>query len=450
MKKVGIDGNEINESFENILEEYATDLSSLMYALRSTLTPIAVNGSAGMNKLAEDVSISHIKALLTQGVLPHNSENEKSLFEIYDALTLVYRTYKAFELSMQSCVVSCMCVFEAYIAKLVRLLYAHNPHYLNKKKNLFSYSDIEKYTKEELSDKFLDYSVSVFMNESKKEQFKKLGKILGEKIYGDLYEPEFAEICERRHLFVHSGGVITANYLKNCKDCNVDGISSLREGEKIQTDVHYIQKCFQTLYVNGIIIGQLIWRKCVPMGNQEADDFIIHSCLELIKEHYYTGAYKLLHHANNKLKESVSKENIPLFQINTALVYYLLGNKELCNKRLNELDWTQYDVKYQLGEKVLRDDFEAAAALMSKSDFSEVDYFEMPIFQEFIKSDAFEIEFVKLFCKNPKDCIPKLIQPFENLNSMLGIKQTKEELIKIQEILSQFTNSNISLDTTEQ
>lgn len=434
MERSAINHTILNEQFEQALEDFTSGLSSLMYVLPNIIIPLANNGLKCVRKMADGTPLSKIMSLLKQGEIPR--EYEKRLEEISDTSIHTERTCRALEYSMRNHIVSSVSIFEVFMAKLVRLIYTTNPQYLDKKKALFSYNDIEKCDKDELREKFIDYGVATFMNLSKKEQFKKLGKLLNDRIYGDFYTPMFAEVCERRHIFVHSDGVITANYIKNCKDCNVMGIDSLKVGEKIKTAPSYITNCFFTIFTTGVIIGQLVWRKCTTPQNKYADESLVDMCVESINDKRPYVSLQLLLFAIDRLNKDICEENFPLFILNTALAYSLLGKVEKCVDLLNRVDWCKFAVRYQLAAQVLWGNFETAASMMKLADLSEVEYCKMPIFESFRQSDAFVLEFEKLFGKNPQDCTPQLLQPFEHLNTMLGIRQARQEMIEMQKIMS--------------
>lgn len=431
----------LNKQFEQALEDFTSGMCSLMYILPNIITPLANNGAKCMKKLVDDDHFSQILSSIKQGSIPDNSEKEQ--VEIIDIATHMKHTGRAMELSLRNHIVSSVSIFETLMAKLIRLLYIVNPQYLDKKKSVFSYDDIGKHSKEELHEKYIDYGVVVFMNLSKKEQFKKIGKILSEKIYGEYYTPLFAEVCERRHIFVHSDGRVTANYLKNCKDCNVKGIDSLNIGDTIITTQDYITNCFFTLLTTGVMIGQLVWRKCTTAKNIQADELLLDICVNSIQDKRPWVSLRLLLFALNKIGNNICKDYFPLIMLNLALSYNRIGKVEMCCNTLDSVEWENFEAKYQLAAHVLRGDFKTATSMMHSADLSEVDYCSMSIFEEFRQSEVFILEFEKMFGKKPEDCTPQLIQPFENTHTMNNVRQARQEMIKAYEILSSFMESNI-------
>ena len=90
----------------------------------------------------------------------------------------------------------------------------------------------------------------------------------GIKVWNDVRKgleswPEFIEVTERRNLFVHAGGVVSSQYIKVCKDNEVD-LGDISIGKEIRVSRKYFENAFNVIYEIGFKINTCAMEKILP------------------------------------------------------------------------------------------------------------------------------------------------------------------------------------------
>ena len=99
--------------------------------------------------------------------------------------------------------------------------------------------------------------------------------------------PEFIEVTERRNLFVHAGGVVSSQYIKVCKDNEVD-LGDISIGKEIRVSRKYFENAFNVIYEIGFKLTHVLWRKFCPDQLSLADSNLIELGYETLCEENYT------------------------------------------------------------------------------------------------------------------------------------------------------------------
>jgi hypothetical protein len=74
----------------------------------------------------------------------------------------------------------------------------------------------------------------------------------------------FTEICQRRHLLTHAGGMVNERYLSICSraGCNMDPLPKL--GERVPVNSEYLRSATARVYQVGFFTLHILWQKLVP------------------------------------------------------------------------------------------------------------------------------------------------------------------------------------------
>ena len=144
--------------------------------------------------------------------------NEK-LREFHKLRKKKNRTEKASELIPPTYIISLVSLFDSFLAGLVRCVYNLKQELLLESQQSFTYREIVRYdTTREVKKLIIDNTIDKLFRDSHKEQiqwFEKafevntLRKFAG---WGD-----FIELTERRNLFVHADGIVSGQYIEECK-----------------------------------------------------------------------------------------------------------------------------------------------------------------------------------------------------------------------------------------
>lgn len=294
--------------------------------------------------------------------------------------------------------------YDAYLGRLIRTIFLTRPELLNASEKNIVFSELIEFTSiDEARDFVIEQEVESVLRESHLKQFKWVENKLGMKLREDLpsFTP-FIEITERRNLFVHCNGVVSRQYISNCKENKVQGIEKVKLGDSLGASPRYLGKCYSVIFEIGVKLGQVIWRKLKPDEMEKADQNLNDICFELLVKGHYSLAINLLSFATTTLKKNHNQEMKCIFIINKALGYYLSGKKEECYKILDEHDWSATSDTFQLGTSVLREEYSRAASLMkiigeNHDRVLKTSYMEWPLFKNFRQTELFKNSYKEIF-----------------------------------------------------
>lgn len=212
--------------------------------------------------------------------------------------------------------------------------------------------------------------------------------------------PSFLEVAERRNLFVHTGGLVSRQYLERCRSFKFSA-DDVTKGHRLKVSEEYFEEAFSVFFEIGLRIGQAAFRRLFPGEAARAD-----KALNKL-------AIKFLNSGDNELAEVITTYdlNIPagLRSDDCENEYYARINRAIAQKRqgkdfeagLKGVPWQVFHTKYKLCLHVLRDEFEQAASMMTSEDIiAEVGiegFRTWPIFKDFRSSSEFRVAYMKVF-----------------------------------------------------
>jgi len=209
----------------------------------------------------------------------------------------------------------------------------------------------------------------------------------------------FIEVMERRNLFVHCNGVVSTQYLTVCSAEGVD-CSKIKVGQELQVGAQYFERAYTTILEVGVKLAHVLWRKLKPDEMPTADANLNRVALDLISDEKYTLAQTLLDFATQFKKfgdESVRRTLV----LNRAQAYKWGGDEKRAREILQAEDWEASSEKFQLGEAVLKDDFNSAAKFMKRlgrgGSPTKEDYREWPMFKVFRTTTQFASAYREVF-----------------------------------------------------
>lgn len=434
-------GQEQSASFSNEIELYIKHLD----ALRETIPLIMelVSGKIIKESKSIDsfVSINKLQEKEDNGkksiFIPAEKINE--FFRLNDKLTASIIAGQYLPINF---VVAMVSQYDAYLGRLIRTIFLTKPEILNASEKSFLFSELVQFKSlEEAREFVIEKEVESVLRESHLKQFKWLENKLAIKLREDLPNfVHFIEITERRNLFVHCNGVVSRQYILNCKESGVNGIDKIKIGDQLKAGPKYLWKSYYVLLEIGVKLGQVIWRKLLPGELEKADLNLIDICFELLVKGQYKLAINLLNFATETLKKHCNQDIVLVFVINKALAYYLSEDKEECNRVLDKQDWSATSDSFKLAVSVLREQYTESAKLMEvvgpkHERFTKVSYMEWPLFKTFRETNEFKEAYKKVF---NEDFIYKEERPqklAEVLDEIRQLKSEAQESLKTQETL---------------
>lgn len=310
------------------------------------------------------------------------------------------------ELLAPSLTVALVSAFDHYLSRLLRWYFTVRPEVLNSIDKTISFPDLVKFGSVEAAREFvLEKEIESTLRESHAEHFRILESRLGIPLRKDLaIWPEFIELTERRNLFVHTGGRVSHQYIKNCSEHGVNFERALSPGEQLNVAPEYFKRGIDVVSELGVKLGQVMWRKVLPDELEAADSGLIKVTYLLLRAQRYKLGKELLDFGCVTLKKHASEQNRRILLVNRAQCYKWLGDTATCKQLIGAEDWSATGLNFKLAVAVLEDDFSGAEKLMVEAAqtnyISEEDFISWPLFKEFRKSEEFKRAFEKAFGKD--------------------------------------------------
>jgi hypothetical protein len=219
----------------------------------------------------------------------------------------------------------------------------------------------------------------------------------------------FLEVTERRNLFVHTGGVVTPQYLDSYDKLKLPKDQAPKLGQQLEVPPGYYVKAAEIFIEIGLRIGQGIVRRLFPKELEAADVSLNAFGFDLLVMEKWDLAKLVFEFAIGLPEKFVSQEQYRrLFLINLAIACKWGSEPARMTKLLDTVDWSAAHPKFVVAQTVLRGDFEKSANIMSAMTpemVSEDAFRTWPVFREFRASTEFANAFKKLF---GKDFVPQI------------------------------------------
>lgn len=375
-------------------------------------------------------------------------------------LTNLNYTVQAYDLVGINAVIGLVSKYDGYIGMLTKQLFMDIPEILNGSDREFKASDILTYTDfNELKDVLVEKEIETLLRKNHIEQLQWLENKLNIKKLRDFKElPDFVEIMERRNLFVHCNGVVSRQYLSECKKYGVSLPEELKVGDKLTADITYVRKSYSVLFQVGVMLGFIIWHKIKPEDSEYVIDGLCDVPYDLIRDGKYSLGLRLIDFAleNKSWEKDIKYVYRLVFNINKALAYHLQDKQDECEKILKGLDLTAADPVYHLAVTVLLKDYKSAYLIMDKigaDSRMRIHYKTWPLFTRIRKEPDFIAKFKEIY-KEDYECNDAKLSEFEDiLNSANELVQRANKMSegaeKVEEQEGHIVDAEIIEDVAE-
>lgn len=383
-----------------------------------------------------------------------NEDGEKSITIKYEERTLYDRIKKNSETSSlsskiipESLFVSQISQYDAFLNRLLRILFEIRPEYINNSERELSFSQLVEFSSIEAAREYVvEKEIDTILRKSHSDHFDYLEKKLGIPLRKNLpIWNKFIEITERRNLFVHCDGVVSNQYLNVCNanDCLDPDIIL---DKRLEISPKYYNEAYACLYEISTKLTHTIWRKLCKEDLKNADRKLNEISIELINNRQLKLADIILDfgckqnlHFNDAFKN--------VFTVNKALSKYLQDQKDEAKKIVESKDWSASSDDFKLANLVLVEDFESVYTLMDKiGDNGEVDkesYKTWPLFSHLRKEAKFKEKYKEIFNEDysildiPNKPIQDFIEDFIKKSPDIKQKMKEKELSRKQLKLKQ-------------
>lgn len=333
----------------------------------------------------------------------------------------------------QSLLIYGFSTFDAYVGNLLKALYKIVPSLIHKldEKELTVSQLVQHENVEDVLESIIDRDISNLLRGSYSKLFAKLEK---RHEFSTLTKFEnwkvFVEGSQRRNLITHCDGVVSEQYLNECKKVNYEVPEGVSVGTNLEVDASYLENALDVIYEVGIKLGHTLCRKACSSEKEEFESHLSANLFELLIREEFRLASKLGKFAV-EFPNPRSELSNRIACINYAQALKWSGDESTALEVLNSRDWSSSIREFRLGVSVLKGDFEGACKLMLEIGkngelLNKDSYYDWPIFREFRNSKEFSDSFKSVFGIEfvPKDG-PKILTIKHQYESLLA--KSKEE-----------------------
>lgn len=210
------------------------------------------------------------------------------------------RVHAALPVLPRSLQVALVSQYDAFLGGLLRALIYLRPEILKTSGTTLTFEELTQFVSlDDARDFVLENEIETMLRKSHAEQFKFLENKFGIELRKDLPEwPVFVELTERRNLFVHAGGIVSNQYLSNCREHGAQLEQEVKVGKQLYISLEYFRSSYHTLFQIGVKLSQVLWRKVAPQAAEEADSNLADITYGLLREGRYPLATVLLDFAD--------------------------------------------------------------------------------------------------------------------------------------------------------
>lgn len=318
-------------------------------------------------------------------------------------MTSISNTARAFEMTGVNAVIGLVSKYDGYLSMLTKQLFIDKPEILNGSEKEFKASDILTYADfNELKEVLVEKEIESLLRKNHVDQLQWLESKLNIELRKFKLFPDFVEIMERRNLFVHTNGVVSRQYLSECKKNGVKISEDLKPGDELDAYYEYVSKAYSVLFQVGVMLGFILWHKMRPNEGEELISRLSDVAYDLIKDGEYQLGLDIIDFAlsNRSWAKEINSALQLVFRVNKALAFHLRGLQDECERIVNSMDLTAAELKYHLAVAVLKKDYGKAYDIMGRIGRDEemkTWYKVWPLFKIIRLEKAFEQKFKEIY-----------------------------------------------------
>ncbi|MFO1514947.1 MAG: hypothetical protein U1F83_18910 [Verrucomicrobiota bacterium] len=382
------------DDFEREIKRFAESIDCLLISLPSVMATmeVAVNKqqaefmallkASGAQQTIED---NTIKFSLSGPNAANVIKQERALNNNLTAYRLIHRSFLTSQISQ----------YDAYLGRLLRLVFLVHPDKLNSSEKQFTFKELVQYqTLEEAREALIEREVDTVVRKSHEDQVAWIKTNLKLPVTEFVPElPDFIEIAQRRHLFVHCDGVVSAPYIANCSGAGVKLPQEVVLGHQLEVTREYLEQAFEIVYAVGVKIGFAVWLNLFKQDADQAAKCLNALAFDLIANSRYSLATNLLAFALSGKTKPTEEILFRFLILNLAQCHKWRGDNATCSRILGERDWSACSDDIKLAVAVLQDRFDDAIPLIRKLRhepvFKKEFYQDWPIFRGLRKEARF-------------------------------------------------------------
>jgi len=292
--------------------------------------------------------------------------------------------------------------FDAFTGELLQALFSCKPalygalHRELSFLDILSAPDIDAVKAQVLADE-----IETIRRKSYAEQFADLGKRFEIELTSFPAWRRFVECAQRRNLLTHCDGVVSQQYIDQCKVVGYAVSDLPKVGEEAKLPAAYFFESCELLIEVGVKLGHTLWRKLLPDQLDGADQALNELLYDALAIENWKRARIIGEFAHNQRRFSseLSRRQIA---INYAQALKWGGLDSDASKVIDSFDWSASSIDFRLAVDVLRDELDAAAEKMRQMGrqgelIKESAYYTWPLFRVFNGTLQFERAFEDVY-----------------------------------------------------
>lgn len=214
---------------------------------------------------------------------------------------------------------------------------------------------------------------------------------------------DFLEVCQRRHIFIHNGGVVNKEYIRKCVVAGFEESTLPKEGEVIYSDFGYLKSSAARVYLVGAFVLNLAFQKLYPKNVSVSFRSLLSASHDFLIADLTKMSERLIEFAENQSSKFDNDLKLK-FAVNKALAkLFAPGVPEAEQTKnaaavLSKYDWSVTTPVFDLALACIRRDFSNILDLARKANESGLSYQDAShfcVFKEARKVEGF------------MDCFPK-------------------------------------------
>lgn len=274
--------------------------------------------------------------------------------------------------------------YDAFLSDLLKVIFQKKPEVIFTSEREIKFSELVAF--ESISaarDSIISEEIEGVLRKSHHEQFYWMEKRLAIKLRENLEVwPQFIELCERRNLLTHTGGIVSDQYIKNCKEHGVK--LQCKVGDRLVVDNTYFESAIEIVAEIGIKLVHTMWRKFEESERHKADRSLNDCGMQLIQKEKYATAQRILRFGVDQKKHD-SDLLRRMMIVNLANAVKLAGSIDQAKQILDSNDWSATSPQFRLCVAAVKDDFEEVCNILkmgpSSTDVTASDFRDWPVFR---------------------------------------------------------------------
>lgn len=295
-----------------------------------------------------------------------------------------------------SLLVALVSQYDAFLGKLLIIILLTKPEMLNSSEKALTLAQLVEFgSVDDARNYILEKEVESVIRKSHAEHFQWMENKFNMQLRKDLdVWQKFIELTERRNLFVHTGGVVSNQYLKVCQEHGVIWDKQPSINDILEVSPAYFQNAVNIIFEVGVKLAHVLWRKFKPTDLENADKNLIDIAYEPLHDGNYELSKTLFNFATITLKKYSSESRRKIFVVNRALSYKWSGDEKKAREIIEAEDWSDTRDKFRLAEAVIKENYAEAIEIMheigtNQNEVSKHGYRSWSLFKEFRKEPAF-------------------------------------------------------------